>query len=236
MTTDINNFSIIDTFKNGRLKMSQTAAEEANIYKLLSELGYRKAKLNNRKIYVKREGKSISFVHLSEIRQAFFKFLESDADYSNIPNGINRVEIINWFYQKIVVKENVLFDHYLACTLTDNEVHTLRILTKHDYKHNLEINHLISKFHDWNFKKTVDAIGSFHKGDMLYYKNISDKKFIVFNHLKGQKQNTNDSFDCWFATYMNESQIGNKKPLEQQDIRLGFDFVRDFHLIKDYLI
>lgn len=235
MTTDINNFGTIDTFKNGRLKMSQTASEEANIYKLLYVLGYRKTKLNNINIYIKREGTSISSVHPSDIRQAFFKFLEFDADYSNIPDGIDRVEIINWFYQKRAVKENGLYDHYLADTLSVSEVHALSMLTDHDYKHDFENNQLLSKFDEWNFTKRIDTVGAFHKGDTLYYKNIGDKKYLVFNHFNGQNHNTNDCFDIWFATYMNESQIGNKKPLDQQGICYGFDLDRDFHLIKDYL-
>lgn len=235
MTTDINNFITLDSFKNGRVKISQTISQEGNIYKLLFELGYRKTKLNDKRIYLKREGTFISVVHPSDIRQAFFKFLSHDADYSNILDGIDREEIINWFYQKNAVKENGLYDHYLADTLSESEAHDLRLRTDHDYKHSFDITQLQSMFDEFDFNKTVDSINSYSDNNpTLYYKQVADRKFLVFNHWNAKSKH-NDGFDCWIATYPNEKQIGNKKPLELHDILLGFHFGRDFSLIEQYL-
>jgi hypothetical protein len=161
MTTDINNFVTLSTFKNGRVKILQTVSNEANIYKLLCNLGYRKTKLNNKNIYLKREGASLLPIHRSEIKQAFFKFLDLDADYSKTLDGTNRGEIINWFYQKNRIKVNGLYDHYLEDNLTGEETHRLLMLTNQAYKHNFDIKQLLSKFEEWHFSKTIDKINSY---------------------------------------------------------------------------
>lgn len=235
MTNDINNFISLDTLKNGRVKISQTVTQKANIYKLLHDLAYCRVKLNNRSVYVKREAELLIPINRLDIKRAFFNFLDNVADFTNIPDGINRTQIINWFYQKNAVKENSLYSQYLDDILTEKEVHTLSMLVDQTYKHNFEVNHLLSKFDEWNFSKTVDIVGAFRKDDNLYYKNIGDKKYLVFHHFMEKQLNTMDCFECWVATYMNENQIGHVKPTQLRDIRLGFDIDKDFNLIKDYL-
>mgnify|MGYP006981486727 CR=1 FL=1 len=234
MATDINDFITLDAFKNGRVKISQTESQEANIYKLLRDFGYGMTKIDNKRIYFKREGTSISSVHPSNFRQAFFKFLVHEADFSNIPDETNKEEIINWFYKKNRVKQNGLYDHYLTDILSDIEVSTLRMSIDPNYKHTVEINQLLSKFEEWRFKKTVDKINSYGGNPTLYYKKISDKKFLVFSHWHYNSK-SRDGFDSWIATYLNENQIGTKKPVELLDIRSGFRLDRDFPLIKEYL-
>jgi hypothetical protein len=68
----------------------------------------------------------------------------------------------------------------------------------------------------------------------IYYKQVADKEFLVFNHWN-IKNKSNDGLDSWLATYTDEKQIGNKKPTARQSIRLGFHLDRDFPLIEQYL-
>jgi hypothetical protein len=114
------------------------------------------------------------------------------------------------------------------------EVRDLRMLTNFSYKHDFDKSKLLSKFNEWKFSKTIDNIGSYSKKALLYYKLIESKKYLVFNHYNSERKDL-DCFDSWIATYSDEKQIGNKKPLSLQDLRLGFNLDRDFELIKQYV-
>ncbi len=234
MTTDINNFIDIVRQKNGRVKIKHNITNEGNIYQLLRDFGLRKSKLDNKRIYFYRQSDNIQPVKLLDIKDAFREFLER-GNFMNLPPDINHHDILEWYYSTLPIKENGLFDHYLEDTLTESEIHSLRLQTDHVYKHRFEISQLISKFDDWKFSKTTDLISSYSSDNPpLYYKRIADTKFIVFNHWNANTKYT-DGFDCWIATYSNEKQIGNKKPLELKEIRLGFRLDRDFSLIEQYL-
>lgn len=101
-------------------------------------------------------------------------------------------------------------------------------------KYSFEIDELLSKFQEWQFKITNDSIGTFCKGNPLYYKSIGENNYIVFNYFNSTKK-SNRGFDCWLAKYSNFSDIGVKKPLEMESIRLSFHLDADFDLIEGYL-
>jgi len=234
MTTDINNFIDIVRQKNGRIKIKHNVTNEGNIYKLLHDFGFRKIKLDNRRIYFRRQADKITPVKLVDIKEAFREFLEH-GDFTNIPQDVDHRDILEWYYSTLPIKENTQFDQYLEDTLTETEAHDLRLQTDHIYKHKFEIEQLLLKFDEWKFLKTTDIISSYStENPPLYYKHIGDRKFLVFNHWNVNTKYT-DGFDCWIATYSDEKQIGNKKPLDLQDIRLGFRLDRDFPLIEQYL-
>lgn len=234
MTTDINNFIYFIRQKNGQVKIKHNISNEGNIYKFLRDLGFRKAKLDNRLIYYRRHNNELTPVHKMDIKHAFLDFLKS-AEYSNAPDYVSHNDILNWYYSKMPIKENGLYDHYLEDNLSEHEIHSLRLRTNDDYKHKFEISQLIAKFDELNFSKTVDTINSYSSNNPpLYYKNVGDKKYIVFIHRNYNSKNT-DCFDGWLATYTNEEQIGKKKPIEFQDFRLGFRLDRDFSLIEQFI-
>lgn len=233
MKININDFLTINTQKNGRVFVSHDINQEANIYKFLRELGYRKARLNNKKIYFRRNGTDIVAVSLLDIKFTFIKMFES-SDLINIPSDMEHQAIINWYCLKQPIKENGLFDYILEDSLTDVDVHNYKLQRDFNYKHKFGIQQLFSKFAEWSFDNTIDIAGSFSDNAPLYYKYIGDKKYIVFNHYNSQ-DNTNDGFDCWVSTYENIKHIGNRKPISNQNLRLSFLLERDYHLISKYL-
>lgn len=99
----------------------------------------------------------------------------------------------------------------------------------------MELNEQLDKFNSWNFKKSVDVIGTYCKGDDLYFKKIENNKYLVFNHYNAKKIMVS-GFDCWISTYSNESQIGNEEPINNKGVQLSFHLNRDFDLIKNYVI
>jgi hypothetical protein len=230
---DINKILTIVRQKNGVVKIKHDLANEANICKLLQEFGFRKSKLDNRRIYFRRQYETITLINKWEIIDTFVDFLKKD-DFENVPQDVSKENILNWFYQSNPIKENGLFDHYLVDTLNEKEIHDLRMLTNFSYKHDFDNSKLLSKFNEWNFSKTIDTAGSYCKESPLYYKLIENKKYLVFNHFNANRKDL-DGFDSWIATYSDEKQIGNKRPLSVQDVRLGFNLDRDFELIKQYV-
>lgn len=233
MTININDFISFDRLKNGKVKITTDISNEGNLYKYLRQLGFCKSKLDGIRIYYRRENSSIKPSSMHDIKHTFLVLLQQ-ADFCNIPTDVSYSDILNWYLDKQPIKENGLFDHYLADNLSKTEAHNYRLLTNPMYKHKFETQQLLSKFAEWNFNKTIDKVGAFCKSNPLYFKRIEDKKFLVFNHYNSNSE-TNDGFDSWVATFTDEKQIGIKKPTQIQDIRLSFHLDRDFELIKDYL-
>ena len=233
MTKDINDFITIYRQKNGKVKITYDISNESNIYKLLHELGYRYTKIDNKQVYFKRENKNLFPVKFLDISLAFRNFLRS-ANFINIPPDVSLDNILNWYYEKDPVKRNGLFYHHLQENLDDEEQHQLKLQSNAEYKKKFEIQELLSKFNEWNFTKTVDTVGNFGKDDDIYYKNIGENKFLVFNHYNAKKWFVS-GFDCWIATFKKESNIGKKRCLLNQDIRLSFHLDRDYELIKNYV-
>ena len=233
MTIDINDFVSFDRLKNGKVKITTNISKEGNLYKYLRKLGFCKSKLDNRRIYYKRENNLINPSSMHDIKHTFWTLLQQ-GKFLNTPTDISHSDILNWYLDKQPIKENGLFDYYLEDNLSETEAHNYRLTTNPTYRHKFEIQQLLSKFAEWNFSKTTDVVGTFCKDNPLYFKRIDNKKYLVFNHYNS-KSESNDGFDSWVATFTDERQIGIKKPTEIQDIRLSFHLDRDFELIKNYV-
>jgi len=120
-------------------------------------------------------------------------------------------------------------------TLSEQEIHDLRLQSNPRYRWKFFTQQLIAKFDEWNFSKTVDYINSYSGNNPpLYYRRISETKFIVFNHWNFNSK-YRDGFDCWLAIYKNEKEIGKKQPHNLQQIILDFRFDRHLPLIEQYL-
>lgn len=234
MNTDITNFITVVYQKNGITKIKHDRNNETNIYKLLHDLGYRKSKFDNKRIYFRIVGQDFIPANMMKIKRAFLEFLRC-CNYSNCPENVNHNQILNWYHEKNPIKENGLLDNYLGCTLTTEEEHKLRLKLNPNYKHNFDINTLLAKFDEWKFAKTVDKINSYSSDNPpLYHKKLAGNKFLVFNH-RNCNNKYRDSFDCWIATYNNEKYIGIKKPIELKELRLGFKLERDLSFVEQYL-
>ena len=105
-----------------------------------------------------------------------------------------------------------------------------------NHQHSLETQSLLAKLAEWGFSKSTDTIGSFCKGNPLYYKCINEKEYLIFNHWGLKYKHQAEGFDCHLATFENEKQIGNKQPLSAKILRQGFEVKEDYMMIKGYLI
>ena len=233
ITYKINDFVTIDRFKNGRKKIEFKIRNESNVYRLLKTLGYCYAKVEGKVYYYRRIGDNLIPQSVLSIKQAFGNFLTS-ASFSDLPGDLTLNEVRNWELSKRPVKVNGLFKDHLHDKLTSEEVHRLRMKTDVEYSHQFEINFILDKFKQWGLKQGLDQVGSFSKGNPLYYKDLGNQKFLVFNFFNA-KRKLHSGFDCWLATFVQEKHIGHRKPLSNQDIRLGFQFEKDYALIKRYV-
>ncbi|MDL2330651.1 hypothetical protein LJC62_01380 [Odoribacter sp. OttesenSCG-928-A06] len=237
MTTDINDYIRIVRQKNGQIRIKHDVTNEGNIYKLLREFGFCQFKLDNRTIYYRRQNDELTKVDFNDIKRAFYDFLK-EGNYT-CPKDVSRVDILNWYLEKLPLKKNGLLKHYLEDTLSEQEIHSLRLQIDFDYKHNFEIQQILSKLDEWNFKKTIDTKSSIATNAPLYYKQVDSDKYLIFSHwnadryIDKKKKHYRDGFDCWLAKFKNEKDIGKKKIADEdlQDIRLGFYLNRDLPLL-----
>ncbi len=234
MKRDIYDYIKVKRLKNGLVKINHTRDNEANIYKLLYDLGFRKSKLNNKRIYFRREGQKIIPTNFKDIKYAFLELLRN-AEFANIPDDFNYSKITNWYHDRQPIKENGLFDHYLFEDLSQHEALTFRLQTDHIFKHKYEVQTLLTRFETLKFDKTVDKSSSICQNAPIYFKEIEKNKYLIFAHYNSEIK-TNDGFSCWIGSFRNIAQIGIKKPLELKLIKENFYIDIDYHLVKDYII
>jgi hypothetical protein len=234
MEKDINKYLTIIRNKDGKAKITHNLENEANIYKLLYNLGFRKTNFNNKRLYFQRVKDDLVPVSIHDIRTTFYQLLK-DFEFENVPNDVNYNDILNWNLDKQPIKQNGLFNHYLETELNENETHILKLKKDVDYKHRNEINAILNKLEEWNFRKSIDKKSAICTNAPLYYKKIEANKFLIFSHYNSENKKNIDGFDCWLANYRNEKQIGKTVPSELEDVRLSFNLERDFELIKEYV-
>ena len=83
------------------------------------------------------------------------------------------------------------------------------------------------------FVETIDLTNNFAKNEPLFYKKISDNKFIVFNiPYYGKLKNAFFQADFWKVYVSNEGEFLNKKlkNSDYKDVMLGFTIERDIEL------
>lgn len=234
MTRNLFEFIQVKRQKNGRVKITHDISNKHNIYKFLKKLGFCISRINRKRIYYQRIDNKIRIVSIFDIEDAFVKYLKT-TDFTDMPSDISRDELLDWFYEKQPIKRSDdLLIHYLVDSLTLEEEHQLRLEIDVEYKKKFEITQLQEMFKTWNFNKTVDKIGSFCSGNNLYYKNIGENKYLVFNQYNPKKL-MQSGFDSWITTFTSEKNIGNKRPINIEQIKLSFHLDKDFELIKDFV-
>jgi hypothetical protein len=100
---------------------------------------------------------------------------------------------------------------------------------------NYIISKLITDLSNSGFSKTVDTLNEYSTNADLYFRSIGNQQFIVFNHYNKKSKDHFQGFDCWLSNYKDQSEIGKIKALQIEEIRLGFQFSRDWELITKYL-
>ncbi len=219
--------------KDGRVKVTHDKINESNIYQFLRDIGYRKSKLGNKRIYFLRQGANIIPVRLQDMKNAFLDMLRR-IEFLNIPEFVRDYSVIlNWFHQQEPIKENRLFNLYLTDDLTDEEMHQFRLKTECDYRHNFERQQLISKLGQWGFEKTTGTMSEFYKDSPLYYRPIGDKKYVIFRHYN-HKHNDNDGFDVHIVTFARANNIHCQIPKTEEIPVLSFQIERDVEKIRSY--
>lgn len=87
----------------------------------------------------------------------------------------------------------------------------------------------------WGFDKTLDVKSTYSDKADLYYKQISDFKYLIFNHYYKKGKKELQGFDCWIAEYKGSDEIGEIEPSRLDEIKLSISLPEDFHLISDFL-
>ncbi len=100
---------------------------------------------------------------------------------------------------------------------------------------NSKIRNAIIQLEERGFEKTIDSISEYSTNADLYFRQIDDDRFVIFNHYNKMKKEKLQGFDCWISTYKSKNEIGKKPTSNTEDVRLTFDFSEDWKLLSDYL-
>jgi hypothetical protein len=231
---EIKDFVTFERTNSKYAKGGFSALQEGNIYEWLKSQGFGISRLNAKRIIFRKKGGLIERSSIIEMKDAFFDFIKNYR-FANWPNDINRSDLLNWYYTESPIKQNGLFQHYLTQELSVEEVHQYKMDADAIYAHRYRVAQLLFQLDSWGFKRTIDKKGGFGLSDPLYYKEISKRQYLIFNHYNATDQ-ANDGFDCRIAYFANESQIGNMKNDNAKFVKLSFYLERDFDLIKQYVV
>jgi hypothetical protein len=89
--------------------------------------------------------------------------------------------------------------------------------------------------HAEKFNEGVDKVGNFSKDMPVYYRQISENKFLAFNiPFYGKEKNASFQTDFWEITALSENEFLNNKLLDEnlKTVLLGFDLEEDIELYK----
>ena len=235
MEKDINKYISINRNKSGKTKITHDLENEANIYKLLHSIGFRKTTLNNKKLYFQIVDNDLIPVSIHDMRTKFYQMLKN-FEFDNVPEDVSYIDILNWNLTKQPIKQNGLFYHYLETELNEDEIHILKMKKDINYKHRYEIDSVLNKLEELQFEKSIDKTSAILTNGTLYYKCIGSNKFLIFSHYNAKSKKNDDGFDCWLANYKNDKQIGKSIPSELKNLRMSFKLDRDFELIEKYVV
>lgn len=101
-------------------------------------------------------------------------------------------------------------------------------------KNSLKILDSLRTLRELNFVQAKDIHGEYSKDADLYFRHIGYNKYLVLNHFNKKRPAHLQGFDCWISTYHSMDDIGRKRAITIDQVRLTFDFERDWHLISQY--
>ncbi len=230
MARDITTILKFTIQKDGMYKI---VIKERPFYQFLFHLGFRKTKLNKAVVFFQRIEAEIKLKQFYDIRDAFPELLRK-LEFTNIPDGVEYTDILNWYHQNRPIKRNAEFDNCLYEDLNASDTHVLMLQNDASYAHNFKIKTVLEKLEEWGFKTSIDQAGGFHKGNTIHYRYVGNNNYIVFNYFN-PKSPRESGFDSWTAVFAHESHVGNKMPLGLEQIRFSFQLERDYPLIEQYL-
>jgi hypothetical protein len=85
------------------------------------------------------------------------------------------------------------------------------------------------------FNEEIDKVGNFAKNMPIYYRQVSENKFLVFNiPFYGKVKNASFYTDFWEITALSEKEFLNHKLLNEnlKNVLVGFDLRKDIELYK----
>jgi hypothetical protein len=105
--SELHKYAKVDSYKNGSVKVSFkniSAHHQANIFRKLGDLGYRR--LSNKKFYIEDIGKEKT-IGVIQLYIAFEKYLEK-VDLSYFNGKITNNDVVNAFFNANPIKQNDL--------------------------------------------------------------------------------------------------------------------------------
>ena len=129
MKWNVTDLVTVIKYKNGRVKVlfdKKDVNKDANIYKILRELGFGYTKLDGKQIVFHRDiNNKPSLIRQWQLNDTFVHFLKS-YDFIGFSDDIDRMALLNCYYQYLPIKLNGLLKHYLDDKLSEFEENFFR--------------------------------------------------------------------------------------------------------------
>lgn len=222
----INEFVSFLKQKDGSYKLQQSISQEGNIYRWLARLGFGRAKIGQKTVTFRRGPEGIKWLSPEAIKNFFLDYL-MELPYSQLPEGLTRNNMGDWFFQKQPFKFNGLYRHCLKSSLNAAEIEAYRIQTDADYAKRQKIAATITYVINNGFTMTPDEVGSFIKGNAIYYRELQPKEFLLLIHHNPDLRIAAQCFDYCRANYHNAQQIGRIKNQAAVNACQRFDITED---------
>ncbi|NCD68032.1 hypothetical protein [Mucilaginibacter agri] len=130
----INNFVTLSA--NGKVAIN-SEEQQANLYRWFKEAGFGQSELNGKIVFFKIVNNVVVPSSIIAMRYEFLHFLES-YDFREWPEGVTRLDLIEWFYDTRPPKRNELLRDFLYRELSKTEQE--QYLTYSGRHHRLVIN------------------------------------------------------------------------------------------------
>lgn len=217
-------------YKNGKKKIEFF---ELGIYDLLKEkLGFRYAKINGKGYYLKEKDGIYEISYFHHLGDDFREYLEREFENLDISKETDFHSFMNEYYKKRPIRNGNYARDYLSedFQLTDSNLHLILLEIDSKYRFEYERKEMLAFLKNENFVKTTDNIGNFNKDCPLFYKRISENKYVIFNMPFCKSKSKQATFDFWKINSRTEKDFLLKKTEKIVTIKLGFNLPKDLEL------
>ncbi|NQU54449.1 MAG: hypothetical protein HQ522_18145 [Bacteroidetes bacterium] len=214
-------------YKNGRKKI---VFFELGIYDLLKEkLGYRYTKINGKGYYLKDNNGIYEVSYFHHLGNSFRTYIEQEFENLEISNQIDLHSFMNEYYHRKPIKDGNYARDYLSEGFQLSNYNLQLILQNIDPRLKFENDkkEMLVFLKNENFTETIDTIGNLRKEYPLFYKQLSENKFLIFNQPYYDLNSKQTIYDFWKIEAKNEKEFLLKKTKNFVSIKYGFNMLDD---------
>jgi len=155
---------------------------------LKDQFGFRYAQIDKLKYFLQKKEDSYKIAEFSDLNNTFSNLIKDDFENLEIDGEIESENFLNEFYSQNPLKLNcarkVLSENFF---LNKQELHQIKYQEDSIYSIEFDKQEMLAFLKAENFTETIDTIGIFVENNPLFYKKVSDVKFLLFGYSNKSK-------------------------------------------------